>query len=81
MLELTLYGCHSQRGNQQFVLRDDGSIYHPAHDKCIDLGLEVKKPLLVSCNGEGDTEVGVSFFGVTGPLLSWEDVSQSNSET
>lgn len=52
MLELTLYGCHSQRGNQQFVLRDDGSIYHPAHDKCIDLGLEVKKPLLVSCSGE-----------------------------
>ncbi|XP_078252990.1 polypeptide N-acetylgalactosaminyltransferase-like 6 [Rhinoraja longicauda] len=53
---VTLYDCHSMKGNQHWRYRKDKTLYHPVSNSCMDCSLADKKIFMSRCNPSVHTQ-------------------------
>lgn len=51
-VNLNLFGCHNQKGHQEFMYRADDSLYSPIFRKCIEMTWDAKSLQLSECNNQ-----------------------------
>uniref|UniRef100_A0A665TPU5 Polypeptide N-acetylgalactosaminyltransferase n=1 Tax=Echeneis naucrates TaxID=173247 RepID=A0A665TPU5_ECHNA len=53
---VTLYDCHSMKGNQLWRYRKDKSLYHPVSNSCIDCNPSERRVFMNTCDPSSPTQ-------------------------
>ncbi|XP_045169871.2 polypeptide N-acetylgalactosaminyltransferase 5-like isoform X2 [Mercenaria mercenaria] len=48
--QVKIYGCHGGKGHQEFIYRNDDSIYNPNFQKCVEMTYDAQGLQLAICN-------------------------------